>query len=185
MQTLKILPLFEDYIKDYDYNESDDLAMPKIDNTEIINKETPGEFEYIPFDDVNDFKNEEYGLDMNAIKNEGIVLGKSNGISISPNKDLFYIVIEKSTANLAGCLWTEIDANYSFDIAVYPQYRKNGIATNLIKIAVDEYKKQKSSKGDDFEMEVYAVNPKMKDMLETKFGFEVINKIAGTYLMSL
>lgn len=270
MKNIEIIPLFEDYIKNYDYLESDDLGMQRMDSNEIISNFSPDEkymieiqrlkdsypdytfnlekfgekfkdryycqiikpdgqtwtlkgpvslksaliqyllwtkdkdrntvdsyveslnesisnssYEFINMKDDNDFKLEEYNIDPEFIRNEAKILGIENGISSTPNKDLYYIVIDKSTGYLAGCSWTEIDINFSFDVAVYKQYRNNGIATDLIKLSVEYYKQLKSEKGDDFEMEVYAVNPHMKEMLENKFGFQVVNKIGGIYLMTI
>ena len=56
----------------------------------------------------------------------------------------------------------------------------------LIDAAIDEYEFNKEVYGDDFKMEVDVINPKLKEILENKYNFKVIQKIGpNRFLMTI
>jgi hypothetical protein len=53
-------------------------------------------------------------------------------------------------------------------------------------MAISEYKYQKEAYGDDFKMEVDVVNPKLADILRTKYDFKIINNLGnGRVIMAM
>jgi GNAT superfamily N-acetyltransferase len=86
-----------------------------------------------------------------------------------------------------GGLWVNQNSSYfSFDIVIDKHYHNKGLSDKLINAAIDEYEDNKEIYGDDFKMEVKVINPKLKEILENKYNFKVIQKIGpNTFLMTI
>ena len=71
---------------------------------------------------------------------------------------------------------------YSFDIAVSPQFQKLGLGGKLLDLALNLYEENKEARGDDYKMRLDVINPAMERMLERK-GFVRVGREGGTTLM--
>ena len=60
------------------------------------------------------------------------------------------------------------------------------MSDKLINAAIDEYEYNKEIHGDDYKMEVDVVNLKLKEILENKYNFKVIQKTGpNKFLMTI
>jgi GNAT superfamily N-acetyltransferase len=89
---------------------------------------------------------------------------------------------DDGTDTLASALFVSTDGGvFSFDIVVDPDYRKSGLAYELIKYARDEFRELKEMGAVD-RIELDVVNPIMRSALE-KQGFRVKSERPGHTVM--
>ncbi len=138
----------------------------------------------------------EVGLDEDEAYNDAHKIAKDNGINILRNMELSQILIDYNESEdkhvrvppkVIGGLWvSQNSSSFSFDIAIDKHYHNKGLFEMLIDAAIDEYEFNKEVYGDDFKMEVDVINPKLKEILENKYNFKVIQKIGpNRFLMTI
>jgi ribosomal protein S18 acetylase RimI-like enzyme len=66
---------------------------------------------------------------------------------------------------------------FSWDIAVHPEYRKSGIGARLIREALAAYESEKADYGDRTVMRLWVVNPRLANVLEQHYGFEIESEL--------
>lgn len=65
---------------------------------------------------------------------------------------------------------------YSFDLAVKPEFRRQGVGSTLIQRGIVQYETEKHDYHDmgyHTIMRVWAINPALIPLLENKFGFQI------------
>jgi len=105
---------------------------------------------------------------------------QQSGIRPSNNQQYsHFALMEDQVAGGAMDGWSIDDgiAEYSFDIAVHPQYRGfNKIGIKLIEEAIKKYEMDKlhyEEMGYDTKMRLWVVNPKLVPFLEKHYDFEI------------
>ena len=122
---------------------------------------------------------EDYGIDYDDYINQLNSLEHGSEINILLNKELYAVAIVDN--QVAGALYTDYSNDeFSFDIIIDPKYRKRGIGTALLDIALDEYDFLENELGAAISVDV--VNPVMKHMLE-KRGFRVVDEYPNRWIM--
>ena len=137
-------------------------------------------------DDYNeDF--EEYGLDEYEVSERALEIAKNGGVTILRNKNLNSVLFDLKEKKVIGALWVSQEHDkFSFDIALDSGYQNIGLSSNLIKAAISEYEMQKEIYGDDLKMEVDVINPKLAQILQSKYGFHKVGDLGpDRVLMSL
>ena len=110
-------------------------------------------------------------------------LAEDRGIRISSSHDLLYAFYDTIVKKVVGAIFRGAIGVYSFDIVVDSGYERSGLATKLVKIAIDDYEMHKEG-NEDLAMIIDCINPIMSDILEKKFGFKEIGKyIHGRRIM--
>jgi len=74
--------------------------------------------------------------DMESYAGQAWILAADNGLDIQSNKELARVAV--LDGKLLGALWTgwNTEGGFSFDVVVDPQYRRQGIGSNLVDQAV-------------------------------------------------
>jgi len=150
----------------------------------------------LAYTEDDDYYFSEVGLDGDEVADDAHKIAKDNGIRISSDKDLSQVLIDFGESKdkhirlhprVIGGLWVNRDISYfSFDIVIDKHYHNKGLSDKLINAAIDEYEYNKEIHGDDYKMEVDVINPKLKEILENKYNFKVIQKIGpNRFLMTI
>lgn len=133
---------------------------------------------------------EEYDIDMYESADQAEEVAKNGGVTILSDKRLVGILFDIKLPRVIGGLWVSDDRHrFSFDIAIDSSYQNMGLSKILIEGALGEYEMQKDvydEIGNDFQMEVDVINPKLAKILKSKYGFHVIGELSqNRVLMSL
>jgi len=104
---------------------------------------------------------------------------------INTRKPIKEVVMPDDEDRVVGALsedWEKVDGEadkpiyeYSFDLSVIKDFQKKGIGRQLINNAIKRYEAEKSSYEDMgcyTRIKVWAVNPKIAEMLENEYGFD-------------
>jgi ribosomal protein S18 acetylase RimI-like enzyme len=137
------------------------------------------------FDDENeDYDEQESSIDEYQAADDALKIAKETGVNILRDKNIKGILYDTNEKIVVGALWTSDDSDtFSFDIAITPSYQNQGLSSELIRNAIDEYNNQKSmydEMGEPFGMEVDVINPKLVEILKTKYGFKTIKNVNDT-----
>ena len=125
-------------------------------------------FEYVDGED-NEFE------DYDGIDN----VAKKSGINILRGKDANMVAIVDD--QVVGVLFTEFDGQeYSFDVAVLPEFQNMGIGKRLTDMGISEYHQYEDM--GDITMRLDVVNPKMVKLLQSK-GLVVTDQQGGHVMM--
>jgi hypothetical protein len=175
--------------------------MKKIILTEnqyrLLLKEAKENVIYIPYDDEygfdyqesnqsddKDYDEQESSIDEYQAADDAIKIAKETGVNILRDKNLKGILYDTNEKIVVGALWTSDGSDtFSFDIAITPKYQNQGLSSELIKNAIEEYKVQKDiyeDMGEPFGMEVDVINPKLVEILKNKYGFKTIKNVNDT-----
>lgn len=71
---------------------------------------------------------------------------------------------------------------YSFDIAVLPEYQNKGLGRKLIELALDQYGEQREYRGEEFHLSLDVISPVMEALLK-RYGFVEVGRERGHTLM--
>jgi len=127
-------------------------------------------YELIPYYDDVDLS--DYNIDEDEAYNEAHEIAKDGGVQILRDKELHSLLLDTNGNRVIGGLWVSNDSNvFSFDVAIDSGYQNIGLSDKLIVAAIDEFNQQKEVYGDDLEMEVDVINPKLASILANKYGF--------------
>lgn len=131
-------------------------------------------FQILPF--YEDVEYDEFGFDLDEyeVYNQAQEVAKSGGVTILSSKHLHSITLDVKQGRVIGAIWVSQDSSeFSFDIAIDPSFQNMGLATPLLDAAMEEYESQKEVHGDDLEIVIDVINPKLAEILQSKYGFEV------------
>lgn len=132
----------------------------------------------ISFD--NPYDDEDEDFDVYDASDQADKIAKIGGINILRGKELSYVATIQN--QVVGALWIETSNNeFSFDVAVDPNFQGKGIGEKLVKIAISEFDNYNID--GDLTYKIDVTNPIMEKLL-TKFGFHIINKIPGHTIMT-
>jgi ribosomal protein S18 acetylase RimI-like enzyme len=98
------------------------------------------------------------------------------GIRISRDKEINFIALVDD--NVVGATWKSITYDedqliYDFDVAVSKEHRSYNIGIDLIRNSISEFR---SISHYDSKIRVWVINPKLVNVLERRFGFEISSK---------
>ena len=143
--------------------------------------ETSDEVEYIYVGSSDGFEDENDDYDIYDLLKQSEILSKESSINILSDKDVNTVAVIKG--NVVGGLWTSVDnEEYSFDVIVDEKYKRQGIGSELVDMAISEFNSIHSEM--NFEMIADVVNPDMVKLLLKK-GFEIIEDHHGHTIMKL
>ncbi len=129
--------------------------------------------QYLPVE-YDDYNLEDIDV-FNGIEN----VEKHSGINILRDQEPTIVAV--LNGNIVGVLWESFSGDeYSFDVAVLPEFRRMGIAKKLIDIALSNYSDYEDM-GAKIKLDV--VNPNLESYLKT-LGFIVEEKIGGHSIMT-
>jgi ribosomal protein S18 acetylase RimI-like enzyme len=135
-------------------------------------------------EDYEDYDEQESSIDEYQAADDALKIAKETGVNILRDKNIKGILYDTNEKIVVGALWTSDDSDtFSFDIAITPSYQNQGLSSELIRNAIDEYNNQKSmydEMGEPFGMEVDVINPKLVEILKTKYGFKTIKNVNDT-----
>lgn len=128
-----------------------------------------------------EYLEDDYGLDPYEIQDQAYALAKNNGINILSNKELFKMILDGG--RVIAALFTASDMDeYEFDVVVDPEYRRQGLAKELVEDAVMDYEGVKEVYP-EVKFNVDVVNPNMQKLLEG-MGFSVVDKVGDHTIMT-
>jgi ribosomal protein S18 acetylase RimI-like enzyme len=130
---------------------------------------------------------DDFGLDIYEVGNQAGEVAKNGGVTILSSKELNCVMLDAKRNRVIGGLWVSHDSDeYSFDIAIDSGYQGMGLATPLLDAAMSEYDEQRDVYGDDLDIVVDVINPKLAQILNKKYGFEVSAELSqNRVLMTL
>jgi ribosomal protein S18 acetylase RimI-like enzyme len=135
-------------------------------------------------EDYDDYDEQESSIDEYQAADDALKIAKETGVNILRDKNIKGILYDTNEKIVVGALWTSDDSDtFSFDIAITPSYQNQGLSSELIRNAIDEYNNQKSmydEMGEPFGMEVDVINPKLVEILKKKYGFKTIKNVNDT-----
>jgi 2'-5' RNA ligase/ribosomal protein S18 acetylase RimI-like enzyme len=73
--------------------------------------------------------------------------------------------------------------HFSFDVVVDPEFQGSGIGSHLVTDAENEFQIRRDAFGDDYQMQIDVINPKMKSLLENR-GYQVTKDMGGRWMMT-
>jgi ribosomal protein S18 acetylase RimI-like enzyme len=133
---------------------------------------------YYISEDEDEDEDDYYPVDINELVDMSNKLTINCGIRVSSAKDLIYVFYDIKFKKVVAALYRDVIGSYSFDIVVDRSYENVGLATKLVKIAIDDYRMYKEG-NQDLAMEIDCINPIMADILERKFGFKETGRYIG------
>jgi len=150
----------------------------------VLSESSIGErYILLPYSDDNEHF-EEYGIDEYEAYEQAHEVAKNGGVTILRDKRLSEILIDTVDSKVIGAIWVSDDSDkFSFDIAIDSGYQNMGLSSKLIKSAISEYEMQKEAYGDDFKMEVDVINPKLAQILQSKYGFHKVADLGPTRVL--
>jgi GNAT superfamily N-acetyltransferase/DNA-directed RNA polymerase subunit RPC12/RpoP len=138
-------------------------------------------------DDYYDYDEQESSIDQYQAVDDALKIAKETGVNILKDKNIKGILYDTNEKIVVGALWTSDDSDaFSFDIAITPSYQNQGLSSELISNAIEEYDIQKSAyddMGKPFPMEVDVINPKLAQILTKHYGFKTLKKIDDTRVL--
>lgn len=152
-----------------------------------LSEEASNRFVFLPYDDEYSEEFEDYGIDQYEAADMASQVAKNGGLNILRDKRLSGILLDTQAPKVIGGLWVSDSSDkFSFDIALESSYQNMGLSNILIKNAIDEYRIQKDmyeESGQEFEMEVDVINPKLAQILKSKYGFHVVAELSPTRVL--
>jgi len=130
--------------------------------------------EVLPYSD-EDHEEDENRLDSYEIYDQAITIARDNNIRIGNNKELVGYIIE-GTAVVGGLFESVSNEEYSFDVVIDRNFQRKGYGRELVEYALDQFNYYKDIYGDDLKLDVYVVNPNMRDLLKKYFNFNDLEK---------
>jgi len=133
-------------------------------------------------------------LELEIVNNDPWALGQREGVTILSDKELLAGYIDADEGMVVGAVFNSIsqtedeDGNdysaYSFDTVVDHRYQGQGLGTNLIAYAMDEFN-QAQDCYPDLKLELDVINPGIISFLERTYGVKVIREERGHYIMGV
>ena len=143
----------------------------------IFIKESLNRFITVKYDNEYNEELEELEIDEYEAADQAEEIARKEGVRILRNKELNDLLIDVAKKEIIGASWISIDDNiFSFDIAIDSLYQGKGLATQLLDKLMSEYEFQEEMH-DDLKIELDVINPKLAQILKTKYGFKVLQKI--------
>lgn len=156
-----------------------DVDLQEVKNMvrQILRENLGERYLLVPFYEDTDLS--EFGMDEYEAADKAEEIAKDGGVTILRGQELSGILIDSEASKVIGGLWVSNNPDkFSFDIAIDSGYQNMGLSSELIEAAISEYEDQKDVYGDDFKMEVDVINPKLANILDKKYGFNVVGNIS-------
>jgi ribosomal protein S18 acetylase RimI-like enzyme len=157
---------------------------------ECLNEDLNDRYILLQYSDGYNEDFDENGIDEYEAADMAERIAKNGGVTILRDKDLSGVLVDSKIPKVIGGIWVSNSSDkFSFDIAIDSSYQNMGLSDILIKAAIGEYNAQKEmydEVGEDFKMEVDVINPKLAQILKSKYGFHVVGEISqNRVLMSI
>lgn len=108
-------------------------------------------------------------------------IAKSVGVRVLSDKD-FRAGFQVDGEVVAVLFDASTEDEYSFDIAVLPEYRNKGLGRKLVELALDQYEEQREYRGEDFHLSLDVISPVMEALLK-RYGFVEVGREGGHTIM--
>ena len=126
------------------------------------------------------YPNEVWGLD--DLEGDPWAFAAAQGVNVLSNFD-FYMGYVNHENKIVGALFTAYDSDsYQFDIVVHPDYRGQGLGSEMMDMAIDQFEDLQEP-FPDIEFYLDAINPISVAMLK-KRGFRVVDQGADRVIMT-
>ena len=109
-------------------------------------------------------------------------LAKSVGVNILSDKE-FRAGFEVDGKIVAVLFDASTREEYSFDVAVAPEYRRRGLGKALVELALDTYEDNREAFGEDYALSLDVINPVMERLLRA-MGFVEVGREGNHTLMT-
>jgi GNAT superfamily N-acetyltransferase len=110
-------------------------------------------------------------------------LAKNSKINILSDKELYAITVDDEV--VTGALFVNNGSdNFSFDVVIHPDYRRQGIGRELSKVAMSEYDDRKDIYGDSYHLMIDAVNDMFAEFLIKEYNLNVYEKQGNHTLLT-
>ena len=128
--------------------------------------------------EVNDIENDDF---YDKVLQDVSKLTKDGNISFGSHEP-FGVLLDGD--KVIGATWAKTDGQFSFHMVVDPNYQRQGLSKKLFDQAFNKYQSLKSSRGEDYKLNLNVVNPVLVSFLEREYGLHVINKDGESFTMS-
>jgi len=119
-------------------------------------------------------------FDMGLVNDDPWSLANKVGITILSDKDLFISVVDLDENRVIAALFNAYQNDeYSFDVVVDPNYQGQGIGTELIDIAMQDFR----AMPEDAILKLDVVNKGLIPFLEKVYSLRVMDKDGSHYIM--
>ncbi|MFA7219349.1 MAG: GNAT family N-acetyltransferase [Synergistaceae bacterium] len=137
------------------------------------------DYERLPLEPESDWDEE-----TSSKVDEAMSIFDLSGVRPNFSKDVSNIALQDGTVvGVVTSEWRSGEGNvaqFSFDIAVHPEYRNLKIGTKLIERAVSQFESERHDYEEAFgraEMFIEVINLRLSDFLIRDFGFEVVREL--------
>ncbi|MFW5700751.1 MAG: GNAT family N-acetyltransferase [bacterium] len=138
---------------------------------------------YVPYDEEGDNEHlEDMGIDPEIALEDAESIIRHSKLGVNRGNDLTGVLVDTNKKEVVGTLWINQslqDHEFSFDIAIHPNYRGRGLADKIIKGMIEEYKDRNSVYEDMYDKRlpimITVINPLLINVLK-RYGFRIDNQ---------
>jgi GNAT superfamily N-acetyltransferase len=118
-------------------------------------------------------------FELDLVNNDPWSLASKVGVTVLSNKNLLASYVDLDISRVVAAVFTSFDAGvFGFDVAVDPVYQGRGLGTELINIAMGEFREMP-----DATLELDVINKDLIPFLERTYGLEVTQQDGGHFIM--
>jgi GNAT superfamily N-acetyltransferase len=122
-------------------------------------------------------------LDIPIVNNDPWALAQKVGVTVLSDKNLLASYVDYEEGRVIAAVFNSTDPeHYSFDTVVDPKYQGQGLGTNLIQIAMDEYETLQEVYP-ELNIKLDVINPGIIPFLERTYNLEVTAIEGNHYIM--
>ena len=115
------------------------------------------------------------GDDQYDLADQAEKLSRASTINILRDKELSMVLVDDSTNEVVGGLWTSFDGSeYSFDVIVADKYKGTGLGHRLISAGMDDYNNYAMDM--DVDLNLHVTNPFLPKVLSSRYKLKVKEK---------
>lgn len=121
-----------------------------------------------------DYDDDENGYDIDELIRKAEELSRTSSVNILRDKDLYSVLVDDSTGNVVGGLWTSFDGReFSFDVIIASKYQQSGLGKKLIDSGMDLFNQYEDAGA---ELNLHVTNPHLPKLLQREYGLKVKEK---------
>lgn len=168
----------DDRIDNYDYSEHKEHARNHLNFTK--KKASNTDVRFVSVSDVYDYDDDDADeYDISDLSSKAYEVSRLSGINVLSDKEPYEVAI--IDGEVVGASFVSYVGNFSFDIAVLPEYQSKGIGKALTDHCMSEYNMMAET-GLDLELDV--VNPQFAQYLINTYNLHVTSEVSGHTILS-